>query len=196
MKPARWPLLFLCLILALTSMMCSIFTSADSGKITEQQKKATVDSLQVTVSAMQKTAITATPEPTKEIPFPTMVKPPSGSITGKISYPAESIPPLRVVAIKVDSGEYFSTEVFSENTFRLDELPAGKYHVLAYLAEPADGSQNMAGGYTQSVLCGLNASCTDHTLIDVEVAANSNTPEINPADWYAPAGTLPADPTR
>jgi hypothetical protein len=196
MRHAYYPLIIASLLLAAVSVMCSIFVPADSGKVNAGDKQATVASLQKTVIVMEKVAVTATIEPTKEIPFPTMVKPPAGSIAGLLSYPSETIPAMRVVAINVDSGEYFSTEVFDQGTYRLDELPVGKYHVVAYLVHPIGENQSLAGGYTQFVLCGRSVNCTDHTLVDVEVAAMSNTPEVNPADWYAPDGTFPADPTQ
>lgn len=196
MRPAKYSLIMLCLLLAVTSVMCSIFVPADADNISVERKQSTVDSLQKTIGAMENVAVTVTIEPTKEIPFPTMVKPLSGSMTGLLSYPSEIIPAMRVVAINVNSGEYFSTEAFDEGTFRLDELPVGTYHVMAYLIDPIAGNQNLTGGYTQFVLCGQTAACTDHSLVDVKVAARSNTPEVNPADWYAPAGSFPPDPTQ
>ncbi len=40
------------------------------------------------------------------------------------------------------------------------------------------------------------ASCTDHTLIDVKVEADTVTSDVNPGDWYAPAGSFPTDPLK
>ncbi|NMB55648.1 MAG: hypothetical protein GYA15_13205 [Leptolinea sp.] len=196
MKPARRTLIFLCLTLAAATVMCSIFTPADSGKLKEGERQATVYNLQLTINAMQKAAVTPTSEPTQEIPFPTMEKPPFGSITGSLSYPSEKIPPQRIVAVNVETGEFFSTEVLDQDTYRLDEVPAGKYHIMAYLLEPASNGQNITAGYTQFVICGLKADCTDHRLVEVEVEANANTPDVDPADWYAPEGTFPVDPLK
>ena len=176
--------------------MCSLFGPADAGKESDQVKQATIVSLQKTVDVRQQQAVTATVEPTTPISFPTMVKPPSGSISGSLSYPAEGIPPLRIVAIKIDTGEYFATEVTDNKTYGLDGLPVGKYHVLAYRVDPAGADPNLAGGFSQYVLCGQTAECTDHSLVEVEVLSGIVTTNINPMDWYAPAGSFPVDPTK
>ena len=46
-----------------------------------------------------------------------------------------------------------------------NEIPVGNYYVFAVVAD----STNFAGGYTQAVLCGLTADCTDHSLIPVTI---------------------------
>ena len=120
--------------------------------------------------------VTATPEP--------------GSISGSLSYPSSAIPPLRVVAFQVNGFNYRYVDTMqNQTTYQITGLAPGLYHVVAYIM---DGS--FAGGYTQMVPCGLQASCTDHTLIDVEVKSGQDTPSINPGDWYAPVGVFPPKP--
>lgn len=120
--------------------------------------------------------VTPTPEP--------------GSISGRLSYPSEFIPPLRVVAFQVGGFNYrYVDTMTNQATYRITGLPPGVYHVVAYVMDGA-----LAGGYTQMVPCGLLASCTDHTLISVEVKAGQDTPNVNPGDWYAPEGTFPPRP--
>lgn len=196
MKRSSLNLIVIAATLISSSLMCSLFGPSGNSKISDGEKKATLDSLQNTVSALEKAAVTPTTAPTTQLAFPTMVKQPAGSIGGKLSYPSESIPPLRIVAIKVDTGEYFSTEVFDQGTYQLDGLPVGKYHVIAYLVDHAGLDPNLAGGYTQYVSCGQTASCSDHSLLDVEVKSGLVTSYIDPADWYAPPGSFPADPTK
>jgi hypothetical protein len=183
-------------VLVGSSLMCSLFGPANGGKVSEQEKQATINSLQQTVSVLQQLAVTATVEPTVQISLATMVKLPTGSISGSLSYPSEGIPPLRIVAIKIGTGEYFATEVTDHNTYGLEGLPEGKYHVLVYRVDPAGADPNLVGGYSQFVLCGQTADCTDHSLIDVEVKDGTVTTNINPVDWYAPAGAFPPDPTK
>lgn len=190
------PLIITSLILALTSVMCSIFTTANTGKVTEEEKQATVSSLQLTVESMETQVATPTPAPTSPIVLPTIAKLPAGSISGQLTYPSEAIPPLRIVAVNIDTGEFFSTEVVSDGYYSLYGLPAGKYHVLAYLIDKSGVDPNLAGGYSQFVLCGYSTACSDHTLVDVTVAVNRTTPDINPGDWYAPPGIFPKDPTQ
>jgi hypothetical protein len=196
MKRKSLGILLISTVLASSSVMCSLFGPVDNGKESDQVKQTTIISMQKTVDVLQQRAITATVEPTTPISFPTMVKPPSGSISGSVSYPAEGIPPLRIVAIKVDTGEYFSTVIIDRNGFVLNGLPAGKYHVLAYRVDPAGADPNLAGGFSQFVLCGQTAECTDHSLVEVEILSSTVTKNINPMDWYAPAGSFPVDPTK
>lgn len=196
MKHHRAPLITISLMLTLTSIMCSIFTPTSPEKVTDEEKQATVSRLQLTVEAMETQASTPTPLPTSPIVLPTIVKQPAGSITGQLTYPSENIPPLRIVAVNVDSGEFFATDVVNDGAYTLYGLPAGKYHVMAYLQDYKNVDPGLAGGYTQFVVCGFSTTCQDHSLIEVTVVANQNTPDINPGDWYAPPGSFPKDPSR
>ena len=45
-----------------------------------------------------------------------------------------------------------------------------------------------------AVMCGLDASCTDHTLVYVEVFAGQDSFGVDPQDWYAPEGAFPSNP--
>lgn len=117
----------------------------------------------------------------------------SGNISGKLSYPSEFIPPLRIVAFAVGSDTWYAVDAeANQREYLLGGLPPGTYHVVAYLRDsPQTG---LAGGYSQMVPCGLSADCTDHSLVDVEVRAGETTTGIDPGDWYAPEGAFPPDP--
>lgn len=117
----------------------------------------------------------------------------SGAIAGKLSYPSEFIPPLRIVAFAADSDAWYAVETeVNQQNYVLEGLPPGIYHVVAYVRDmPQSG---LAGGYSQMVPCGLSVDCTDHSLIDVEVRAGETTTGIDPGDWYAPEGAFPPDP--
>lgn len=125
-----------------------------------------------------------------------------GGITGALSFPSEFIPPLRVVAFNLSTGESFYVDTTeNQTTYTIPELPAGTYHVVAYYF-PTDipigdtAPQILAAGYSQAVPCGLSIDCTDHSLINVQVVPGEFAQDINPGDWYAPDGTFPSDPTR
>ena len=129
-------------------------------------------------AATRTPAITITPTP---VP---------GSVSGALSYPSEFIPPLRVAAFNVNGLNYRYVDTMqNQATYQITGLAPGKYHVVAYIM----GGER-AGGYTQMVPCGLSVDCADHSLIDVIVEAGKDTPDINPADWYAPEGTFPPMP--
>ncbi len=113
-----------------------------------------------------------------------------GSIAGSLMVPSSSLPTLRVVAFHLETGATYSVETAEgQNTYQLDNLPAGRYFVVAYTP---DGG--LSGGYTAAVVCGLSAECADHTLLEVIVTAGGLTQNIVPGDFYAPAGTFPAMP--
>ena len=121
----------------------------------------------------------------------------SGSISGALRYPAESLPPLYVTAYQIGSRNYrFVITNAGQSTFQIDGLPAGTYHLVAYTVGGGGFPAGLAGGYTEAVPCGLSASCTDHTLRDVQVVAGQSTAGISPSDWYAPASAFPPFPEQ
>ncbi len=114
----------------------------------------------------------------------------TGMIAGSLSYPSEYIPALRVVAFNAGTMVMAAHLDTQENdSFYTMSLPVGTYYVVAYTM---DGM--LEAGYSQAVLCGLTVSCTDHSLVPVQVLANMSLPNIDPGDWYAPPGTFPPMP--
>jgi hypothetical protein len=114
----------------------------------------------------------------------------NGTISGHLIYPSEYIPAMRVAAFNDATLAVVATvdTVEGQNAYSLS-VPAGTYFVVAYTLVG-----DLAGGYSQMVPCGLDVSCTDHSLIPVTVAAGGSAGGINPDDWYAPAGSFPAKP--
>lgn len=137
---------------------------------------ATLEADSPTATLIPALTVTATPAP--------------GSISGKLSYPSSFIPPLRVIAFRVD-GEYYRyvDTLQNQSAYQITGLAPGLYRVVAYTLDGA-----LAGGYTQMVPCGLSVNCADHSLIEVEVKAGQDTPNVDPADWYAPEGSFPPMP--
>lgn len=125
-----------------------------------------------------------------------------GGISGKLSYPAEFVPPLTIVAYKENNdamtGEKYLVDTSkSQMSYTIENVPAGQYFVVAYLRQGTlPGINGLAAGYTQYILCGATASCTDHTLVAVPVTDGTITPNINPQDWYAPANSFPSEPPK
>ncbi len=163
-----------------------------------------IASLQTQV--MQPTAICPacpTPEPTPtalpptETLAPTATVQATGSVSGRLGYPSEMVPPLRVVAFNILTGEYYwQNTVLNQTGYRFEALPVGTYHVLAYLID--NPTRTFYAGYSNFVTCGYQQSCTDHTLVTVEVKAGMETTNVDPNDWYgADPESLgwPLDPT-
>lgn len=114
------------------------------------------------------------------------------SISGELSYPADKVLAMRVVAISVNDPArfYFVDTQEGQDEYRLENVEPGTYFVLAYQRE-----YMVAGGYTQYVICGFKETCTDHSLAQVNVGASEQVTEINVRDWILAPGTYPEDPT-
>jgi len=120
-----------------------------------------------------------------------------GSISGSLNYPSESLPAMYVTAFQVGTQNYryvITTE--GQQTYQIDGLSPGTYHVVAYTVGGGSFPAGLAGGYTQAVPCGLGAQCNDHTLVDIPVAAGQAVTGINPADWYLVDGAFPPFPEQ
>lgn len=138
---------------------------------------------------------TFTPEPSPLL---------NATITGKLSYPSEFLPPMRVVAFSLtDKKAYFIDTAKGQGQFSLN-VPAGTYYLVSYTYEGIAGNTGQvdsytlgggpfAGGYTQMVPCGLAVGCDDHTLLPITVT-EGQTVNADPGDWYAPEGTFPPMP--
>lgn len=113
----------------------------------------------------------------------------TGIVSGEISFPSEQIPAMVIYAFRIDNSArpYSSLQTSAgQSTYRL-RLDPGVYQLVAYY-------QDLAGGYTQAVLCGLAESCQDHSLVPVTVKANQIVQKVDLKDWYAPPGAFPAKP--
>lgn len=158
------------------------------------------------------------PRGTRASPAPPTVRPTPatspragfGLIAGEVGYPAGYRPELEVYAIDTsdperwysvtapgftgpDTGPATPPPPDTGKRYAI-EVPPGTYHVVAYIADRARGTS--PGLYSRYVLCGLRASCTDHTLIEVTVAAGEVRNGIDPVDWYYGPGTpYPPRPT-
>jgi RES domain-containing protein len=119
----------------------------------------------------------------------------NGSIAGKLMYPANSIPSLRIVAFRVGTSSYYYMDTaLGQSSYQLDNLPPGVYHVVAYVRPGGGFTGGLSGGYTQMVPCGLQYGCNDHSLIDVTVTAGHLTTGVDPNDYYADPGAFPPNP--
>lgn len=138
--------------------------------------------VQATFQALTAQAPQATPTVVSE----------TGGISGALSYPSEGIPPLLVVAFRVDSNEYYWIQTAqNQSSYQMDGLKPGTYHVVAYVLP--DGGQ-LAGRYDQFYLCGLHQGCTDSNWVDVQVQVGVVTPNIDPGNWYIGSENYPPMP--
>jgi hypothetical protein len=129
-------------------------------------------------------------------PTPTPV--PTGSIAGKVGFPAEGIPPMTIAAISVDTGRsrtYSVHTIRNQSPYTIKGVAAGTYQVFTV---PSDGfgppPQHFLGAYTKAVPCGLDISCADHTPLPVTVSAGQAITGISVTDFYAAANSYPLVP--
>src|ERR1041385_6364064 len=134
--------------------------------------------------------ITFTPQPTEVsatmTPPSTEVTQTNGTVTGKLSYPSEFLPAMRVALFSLTDGKaYFVDTAKGQGEYSI-QVPPGNYYVVSYPFEGTPGNTGQvdsytlgggpfAGGYTPMVPCGLNANCNDHTLLPVTVTAGQTT---------------------
>lgn len=111
-----------------------------------------------------------------------------GTISGRIVYPAENLPQMRVVAFNADNPEvYFYTEVYAGDQYQLEADP-GVYFVLAYLigtdAHDESGAPAV-GAYTIEVHCSIFQDCGGQNLLGVAVSPGQYVNGIDIMTWFA-----------
>lgn len=115
--------------------------------------------------------------------------PQTGILTGQVCYPSESIPPMTAYFENTSTHAVISIAIAQDQGSYSVDLPAGVYYAYAWVAEYGIG-----GSYSQMVPCGLTAACTDHNLIEVNVAAGSTTGGADICDWYGGPDSVPTPP--
>jgi hypothetical protein len=180
------------LVLSSISMACAFSFDLGGASGTPSPQIEAIPA--ATLTASIEPAVTATTEQTENATQT------PGSIRGNLSYPSEFIPPLRVVAFRVEDGiwsQYYTyvTTNLNASEYQIDGLQPGFYWITAYTIPTGDGAPaGLAGGYSQAVLCGLSVDCTDHSLVIVEVKSGQVTGGADPADWYAAEGSFLPNP--
>ena len=173
------------------------FVPVEATQSLDQIVQATFQALTAQALAQPPVVPTATQGATDNIPTFTPPAGQSGSISGTLSYPAEGIPAMAIVAYAVGGGQnnyYYVLTQQGASSYQIDNLPVGNYHIVAYTMGGGGFPQGLPGGYTAAVPCGLSVNCTDHSLIAVPVSNGLVTGGANPGDWYAPDGTFPPYP--
>jgi hypothetical protein len=90
---------------------------------------------------------------------------------------------------EVNSSEMITIEHADGTGTYSTELPAGTYVAYAWRA-----GYELGGSYSEAVPCGLAVDCTDHSLIQFQVAGGSNVTGIDICDWYGQPGDIPTPP--
>ena len=181
---------FLPLILA--NLFCSF--SAPTPAAAPTPDIAIIVNATLTAVAISQPSQTPTSLPTATLP-PATKNPKEGTVSGNtLLFPADKLPALRIAFFNVDGSLFGYTDTIAgQNNYSMN-LPAGTYTVVAYALGGAGFTVGTAGGYSQAVPCGLDASCSDHSLIKITVKSGETLTGINPNDYYAPANIFPPMP--
>lgn len=134
---------------------------------------------------------TATPPPgPTAVPLPTEPPPPLGSVSGRVCYPGEPpLPPMTLFFAETTTHAVTSIpHTDGTGAYQVD-LPPGTYTAYAF----AEGVE-VGGSYSQAVVCGLTADCTDHSLVPFDVEVGAPTDGIDICDWTGGPGSVPTPP--
>ncbi|MCJ7514150.1 MAG: hypothetical protein MUO23_14455 [Anaerolineales bacterium] len=139
------------------------------------------------------TAVAATVEHSPKDAAATVLPalPGTGRVSGRICYPSESIPAMTGYFRETTTAEVIPMAIGAGRGSYEITLPAGEYHAYAWTTQP---QIRIGGSYSQAVVCGLDSSCTDHSLRPFRVAAGSHTNGIDLCDWYGGPGSVPPAP--
>lgn len=129
---------------------------------------------------------TCPPPVTEPSPVPTpTLKAGTASLSGRLIYPSDHIPPQRVVAFEVNTGFYYWLRTGDgASSYKLENLPAGTYVVMSYVNM---GGNVLKAGYSVYAKCNLTCD-QDHSLVQIELKDGEHLTGIDPIDWYAPEG--------
>ena len=111
-----------------------------------------------------------------------------GTISGKLAWPGESIPPMKICAQRLNHKAITCMKLTAKNYHQAKyqwKLPVGKYYIFAHvLNKQAVITPQYRAYYSEFVTCGIKASCRSHKPIPVIVQHHKQLKNINPIDWY------------
>ena len=113
----------------------------------------------------------------------------SGSISGKIAYPSETTPDMRICAIQDQGTLHACIQAKAGDTdYRIEHLAPADYRIVAQLNE----GDMRVGGHTYPVQC-IRAPCLAQ-LRTISVAAGAAVNGIDVNEFYAAREDFPALP--
>lgn len=138
------------------------------------------------------------PIPTQE-PYPPPAEPSiepdtPGTVSGEICNPEDELPAMMIYFEDLDTSELTGLPIAKgEATYSVDVDP-GQYIAYAY-----PNRRSASGGlYSEAVVCGLIAGCTDHNPRVFQVEPGQTVSGIDICDWgaaeYVPPNPAPVDP--
>ncbi|MEK6222456.1 MAG: hypothetical protein N2D54_09440 [Chloroflexota bacterium] len=112
-----------------------------------------------------------------------------GTVSGHICFPSEGIPEMTLYVVNVQNNDVTNVPIAQNQTEYSTQVGAGNYNVYAWLPDFVYG-----GSYSNAVACGLDVSCTDHSLTTVIVNGGEETLGVDVCDWYGGPDDVPFPP--
>jgi hypothetical protein len=113
-----------------------------------------------------------------------------GTVTGKICYPSESIPPMTLYFQSTHDDRFETMRIDADQDKYSIDLDPGTYIAYAY----PENDFIIGGMYSVMVPCGLASNCKDHSFIPIDVEAGNTTNGVDICDWYAEPSAIPIPP--
>jgi hypothetical protein len=112
----------------------------------------------------------------------------NASISGKIAYPSEVTPPMRICAVRSNARPICRDSAAGSTHYRFRQLPAGDYQIVAKLSE----GDMRVGGHMQQVQC-IRAPCPAQ-LQTISLAAGADVTGIDLNEFYPAREDFPPIP--
>mgnify|MGYP001594591082 CR=1 FL=1 len=119
----------------------------------------------------------------------------AATLSGRLAYPGESIPPMTVVARERASGKAYAVDTRAGQPRYQLNVPAGSYELFAIPRDapaPRAGQAAVRGAHTSYSICARDAAqlnagrCQTGPLILVRVPADAVRSDLDIDDWFMP----------
>lgn len=122
---------------------------------------------------------------TAAAPAPTLAVPSGAHLSGRVSYPSEYLPPMRVCALAAaDPGRAYCMQTAANRPHYELHVPAGDWWLLAW---PQDTGSTGDPGLLSAASDCLGAGgidCDEHQLLAVTVSDGERREALDINDWY------------
>lgn len=225
MNATRFALAATAVAAVLVLALIASFGLRDNTPVAAPQTSSPTPTSSPSASATASSSVTpsASSSPARTTSLPN-ASGPTGTITGRLGYPSDFVPPLTVYAISVsDPNVWFSTSTprfgnplssvppgptwppSGPGTYLITGVAPGTYYVIAYRNDDTPQS-SFPGAYTERARKCLSSDpntpspppgpCSnDQTLVQVTVRAGDALRYIDIVDWIFQSGTYPPRPT-
>ena len=118
--------------------------------------------------------------------------PPAARLRGRVSYPSEELPAMRVCALATeDPGWGFCTTTKVNSPHYEVVLPGGTWWLLAWPQDSGTAGEPGLLSMASECLATVGTGCDDHTLLEVTLDSGEVREGLDINDWYYEPETEP-----